>query len=313
MSESTKMKSKRHRLLWLLLPGLSVVAFFVFPDGSRPRDAGDSEDVVAGSGGSVVQNVPRQSDGSESGNAVADPGGSSQPGGLDALEASKRDEWISRWISERSSGATVIQGKKRDWPSKGVVEFEGKSIWLGETPPRYLFDLKADCGCVFFAELDDRKRSQRDAVFYASSGEGLTRGGYISVSIPWMARPGGFVLLKNESSVRRIGVIIPRLQFTGIGTPWDHHVSVRSSAGHRYVEVDDQDDLVRETINEDDYIVILGEAGKAASQMEEFVDSQTWAYKGEMKSKEKAIMWFEVNEAGELTRIDETEWPDEAD
>ena len=122
-----------------------------------------------------------------------------------------------------------------------------------------------------------------------------------------MARPGGFVLLKNESSVRRIGVIIPRLQFTGIGMPSDHDIWIRTSAGDWYVEVPDQDGLARKTINDDDYIVILGEAGKAASPMEELYDSQTWAYKTEVKSKEKAIMWFEVNEAGELRRIDETE------
>lgn len=131
------------------------------------------------------------------------------------------EETSEAWVKERSAG--LITDQKIDPESnepRGTVTAGNLTIDLGETPPVYRHQLRTLECPIMLGDKHQRRSYEIYVTSFLIEMDGITKKYPLHVTYPrWVDNgiqtSGGFVFVKNENPVTKIGVILPKVKIPG--------------------------------------------------------------------------------------------------
>ncbi len=219
-----------------------------------------------------------------SGPSLAQPASTepSQPAKTPGSAAALGDPLVLDWVAKRTAGVVFNQTHRGKLWYPGSIVVRGITLKLGETPPRFHYQLEASNSALLLGELDSRHKFQRylRTVNFISGTPDLNPG--ISVSYSRLATQGGFVFRRDEPVIQTVGIIIPDIKApprTDKSSPqWS--VLVRIEETSHYLGLDELEELKPQALTPN--MVVL---------------MQT--HPGELPSSAR-ILWLEFDDRGSL-------------
>ncbi|HEY1080848.1 MAG TPA: hypothetical protein VGE29_01215 [Prosthecobacter sp.] len=134
---------------------------------------------------------------------------------------SSTSETHAAWVKERSAG--LVTDQKIDPESnepRGTVTAGNLTIDLGETPPVYRHQLQTLECPVMLGDKHQRRSYEIYVTSFLIEVDGIAKKYPLHVTYPrWVDNgiqtSGGFVFVKNENPVTKIGVILPKVKIPG--------------------------------------------------------------------------------------------------
>jgi hypothetical protein len=146
-------------------------------------------------------------------------GGASAVSGNYKPEQDYEIEATAKWLADHSAGLIISQEPHSVTHEPiGTVIFGNSKIDLGETPPQFRCQLQTKTNPIMLGEKHQRRSFEIFAATILTKPDGLAILYPLSVTYPRWPNPntglessGGFVFLKSENPLQKIGVIIPRV------------------------------------------------------------------------------------------------------
>jgi hypothetical protein len=135
------------------------------------------------------------------------------------------------WANQHSAGMIVKQLLGDDSYPRGSMHRGEASGDLGETPPVYIYNLQTKALPILLGKEDDRHKFRRSINLIRQEGRTLESFG-IFIQVEWWRSdgPGGFVFLRGEKTISKIGLIIPPVMPPSVSeTDPNHTTEIRIS------------------------------------------------------------------------------------
>lgn len=117
------------------------------------------------------------------------------------------------WANRHSAGMVVKQRLDGESYPTGSMHRGEASGGLGETPPVYVYNLQTKKLPILLGKRDDRHKFWRSIELIRQDGNKLL-GFDIFIEIQWprWQGPGGFVFMRGEKTISKIGIIVPPIK-----------------------------------------------------------------------------------------------------
>ena len=193
-------------------------------------------------------------------------------------------EDVSKWVAQHRANVTILQSSNDGDFNRGTIREGLMESDLGESPPRYHFQLKGGRFSVLLGEEDDRNAFHRTVTIVRQENGRIVPD--VQLTMTWTkwamtVGAGGFVFYQDQADISKIGIMIPNITRPP-GTPADaghYSVDLRLEHPGRYIDPEVLD-KVRDESLDDSKVVLMGTV--------------------QPMPRSARVLWFNIGENGDL-------------